>query len=706
MRFHASHERASRTAKRLRDVANDIIQPREPITLSTAQRALAAAWGYASWAELVQGSEDAPRSSLDEDSSPDLVATRAEDHAEALAKAFDVGLAIARAVVAEAGLTARIPPTRRREARRREVSGAGRAPGTAEGPVTSPNAYVRPAIRGIVDIGAVMAWAGACRASEVRFTVGRPVEAKVGEVAETLGPDDLSVADVESVVRYAYGEAGVDRVRSGHALAPWEVAVGLADGQSERFRMTVSTSLTLDDPELVSVTCRLVSGPSRERPGLLIARDASSGDDAWLTPARAREHVVLLGGTDAGRHSFMLALAAQHVGQGSACIVVDASGDPSRAGDYRAMARGHGKDLLVLDLRSEGSRSDTFNPFSTGGADALTRMVVALMDDTGGEGEMWQGRATAMFTGLMRALVHLRDNGLLDLDVGTIREHLDLRRIVDLTDRSKFPDMPREIVRSVSSYLTSLPGFQPEKGYRQAQATLDQHGFLQMQFTRIMGSMADVYGHVFMTPHADVDMTDVVVNRRVLLVTLPAMGRSKDEVANLGRIVVAAIGGVMREALGGEVEGVWDDIVDRRHSTSAAVSCGVILDEVGYYSVDGMDLMAAQARSLGFSMTYAARDARGMRSLQERHHGSVVGNANTKVVMAIDDNGTARLALEMAGKAFKPLDLADKAMPRAGRGSADGALRGIAPADLAALGDDEAYLVMPDGTVSRVKVGG
>ncbi|WP_456717778.1 MULTISPECIES: hypothetical protein [unclassified Bradyrhizobium] len=142
--------------------------------------------------------------------------------------------------------------------------------------------------------------------------------------------------------------------------------------------------------------------------------------------------------------------------------------------------------------------SNTLNPFTTGSSDALTQMVVSLMDDAPGDGAMWKGRAIAMLTGVMSALVWKRDVGLIGLNVGTIRENLNLKNIVELADPEKHPDMPDSVRVAVKAYLSSLPGYHQEKGAKQSITTLDQHGYLQMQFTRILGRLADVYGYIFL----------------------------------------------------------------------------------------------------------------------------------------------------------------------------------------------------------------
>jgi intracellular multiplication protein IcmO len=79
----------------------------------------------------------------------------------------------------------------------------------------------------------------------------------------------------------------------------------------------------------------------------------------------------------------------------------------------------------------------------------------------------------------------------------------------------------------------------------------------------------------------------------------------------------------------------------------------VILDEVGYYMVDGMDLMSAQARSLGFSLVFAGQDLHAMKRFNDKVFGSVQGNTNTKIIMRTEDPETAKLAVEAGGKALR-----------------------------------------------------
>ena len=59
--------------------------------------------------------------------------------------------------------------------------------------------------------------------------------------------------------------------------------------------------------------------------------------------------------------------------------------------------------------------------------------------------------------------------------------------------------------------------------------------------------------------------------------------------------------------LGDSVEGEIRDIVDSR-PTNAETPFLCILDEYGYYAVEGFAVVPAQARSLGFSVIFAGQD--------------------------------------------------------------------------------------------------
>lgn len=340
----------------------------------------------------------------------------------------------------------------------------------------------------------------------------------------------------------------------------------------------------------------------------------------------------------------LLSLAYNALVQGSGLIYVDGKGENVLFTKVFSMARTMGRedDVLCINYMT-GSRdvfgaqekklSNTLNPFSSGGSGGLTELVVSLMDDGGGGGDMWKGRAISLISAIMMALVYMRDQKEILLDVEAIREHLILDTIIKMYKTRK--DFPVHIRAALRAYLLSIPGFQ-ESAPKQNDTVMEQHGYLQMQFTKLLGSLSDQYGFIFKTNLGEVDFKDVVLNRRILVVLLPALEKSTDELANLGKIIVACLKQMMAQALGATVEGSYAEVVETK-PTNSPVPFMTVLDEYGYYAVKGSAVMPAQARSLGFSMIFAGQDLPAFEKASKEEAASIVANCNIKICMKLED---------------------------------------------------------------------
>lgn len=82
-----------------------------------------------------------------------------------------------------------------------------------------------------------------------------------------------------------------------------------------------------------------------------------------------------------------------------------------------------------------------------------------------------------------------------------------------------------------------------------------QHGYLQNQFNRMFGQLADVYGHIFRVRYGEIDLSDVVLQRRILVAMLPALEKSPDELASLGKLLIASLKTMLAVGLGARLEG-------------------------------------------------------------------------------------------------------------------------------------------------------
>jgi intracellular multiplication protein IcmO len=384
-----------------------------------------------------------------------------------------------------------------------------------------------------------------------------------------------------------------------------------------------------------------------------------SNEELWFNNSDLRTHVLIFGSTGSGKTETLVSMAFNSLVQASGFIYVDGKGDNSLFAKIFSMVRSVGRedDLLVINFMT-GARdiigaqqtrlSNTVNPFANGSSSMLSQLVVSLMDASSGEGsaDMWKGRAINFVESLMRILTVMRDNGHILLDANTIRQYFNLDKLEKIVVDNVFVtpngtnvslnDVPVEVIEPLKNYVFNLPGYTAKNKGRQAGEVLEQHGFITMQLTRVFGSLADTYGHIIRTNLAEVDLKDVVLNRRILVVLLPALEKSPEELANLGKVIIASLKAMMASGLGDSVEGKYRDIIERKPTNSPSPYV-CIMDEYGYYAVKGFAVVAAQARSLGFSAVFAGQDLPAFQKASKEEAASIGANCNIKICMKLED---------------------------------------------------------------------
>jgi len=420
------------------------------------------------------------------------------------------------------------------------------------------------------------------------------------------------------------------------------------------FRMPMrSGALDFNDPLPGSNKPRVARGI------YFFGNDIKTNDELWFNNDDMRTHVLIFGSTGSGKTEALLSMAFNALVQGSGFIYVDGKGDNSLFTKVFSMARRMGRedDMLLINFMTgardiigaqEKRLSNTMNPFSQGSSSMLTQLVTSLMDSGGGDsgGDMWKGRAIAFVEALMRVLVYMRDQGHILLDANTIRNYFGLTRLEGIVlDKSFMRDnqepvslneTPESILEPLKNYVINLPGYDMNRKGKQVSQVLEQHGFITMQLTRVFGSLADAYGHIIRTNLPEVDMKDVVLNRRILVVLLPALEKSPDELANLGKVIIASLKAMMAAGLGEDVEGSYRDVILRK-PTNAPTPFLCILDEYGYYAVKGFAVVPAQARSLGFSTVFAGQDLPAFQKASKEEAASIGANTNIKICMKLED---------------------------------------------------------------------
>lgn len=388
--------------------------------------------------------------------------------------------------------------------------------------------------------------------------------------------------------------------------------------------------------------------------------ESGSNKELWFTDSDMRTHILIFGTTGAGKTESLLSLAYNSFVQGSGLIYVDGKGENALYIKVFAMARAMGRedDLLFINYMTgskdvfgpqEQKLSNTVNPFSTGNSGALIQLLVSLMSTGEKGGDMWSDRAASLAGAVLMTLVYMRDQKEILLDVEVIRQYLTLDVLLALY--KKRTDFPPHIRDALRGYFVSIPGYQDGKTKQEA-TVLEQHGFLQMQFSKILGSLSDEYGFIYRSRLGEVDFQDVVLRRRILVVLLPALEKSPDELGNLGKIVIACVRMMMASALGNTVEGSNKEVIGRK-PTTAKMPFMTIFDEYGYYAVRGAAVMAAQGRSIGFSLIYAGQDLPAFEKASKEEAASIVANCIIKICMKLEDPGaTFELFDKAAGEAL------------------------------------------------------
>lgn len=403
------------------------------------------------------------------------------------------------------------------------------------------------------------------------------------------------------------------------------------------------------------------SGKANKSRGIcFFGNKKTTNEELWFANEDMRTHVLIFGSTGSGKTQALMSLAFNALVQGSGFLYVDGKGDNSVFASIFSMVRFMGRedDILLISFMTgardivgaqEKRLSNTMNPFCTGSSSMLTELVVSLMDSGSqgsSDGDMWKGRAMVFVAALFKILVYMRDQGKILLDANSIRSYFDLTKLEAIGLDKVFPrdnqdpvplaDAPDVVLEPIMNYLITLPGFDRGKKGKQSSTVFEQHGFITMQLTRVFGSLADTYGHIIRTNLAEVDLKDVVLNRRILIVLLPALEKSPEELSNLGKVIIASLKAIMASGLGEGVEGSYRDVIGRK-ITNAPTPYMCILDEYGYYAVKGFAVVPAQARSLGFSVIFAGQDLPAFQKASKEEAASIGANTNIKICMKLED---------------------------------------------------------------------
>lgn len=422
----------------------------------------------------------------------------------------------------------------------------------------------------------------------------------------------------------------------------------------------------------------------------------------YLTDPMMREHLLAIGTTGAGKTEFILSMVAQAMAQGSSAVLVDGKGDVKTLARMHAIARRLGVEemLRVLNFGTNtpenfyfpGSNrqvkydlSCSFVPFAIGDAQQHNEMMSSLMSDSGGGGgggDMWKGRAESMMSTLLTVAHYFRDNYGMPLTTHRLTDMMPLDQFDTYLGKNAqgeplkvylpppldmHVELPHDTAAhtAVRQYLDSLPGYHAPNGRAKAD---EQHGYLTMQFTNILGLFNLTYGHIMGFDVGEINLYDILVNRRSLYVLIPTMEKSMSSCRNLGKVIVNQIRQAIGKTFGAGIQGERSVLLDAR-ATNAETPVMVILDEYGTYAVEGFGDSIALVRAAGVSIMIAVQDWASLMRVDGKGQeaGRVWGNTNSKIFLKIEDTKeTTEIAVKRGGEGY--------VLEQEGRETTDGVL--------------------------------
>ncbi|MGK9450275.1 TraM recognition domain-containing protein [Acidithiobacillus caldus] len=400
------------------------------------------------------------------------------------------------------------------------------------------------------------------------------------------------------------------------------------------------------------------------------------GRPVWLSDSMARSHFYFMGTTGAGKTTALLStVVVNALTQGSGLVFIDGKADIKTFHDLYTFAALYGRedDIRIINYVT-GNRdvfdtptfkiSSTYNPFAQESAGTIQEMLKSMIDSGEGGDKMWEGQAGALVSGSVPAFVYMRDKFNFPLSPRTYRKGLDLHVLFQIAFHGKVfnseanlvdGEIPAHVLGPLRGFLSLIPGFIDEnmdtKKLPPGNDYINQYGYRIMQLTDVLGLLADQFGYISGADVGEIDWQDVIMNRRIVWVALPALEKSEASIQSLGKIVTANIKGMVSAILGSSIERAGGAAEERR-STEADHPFYLIMDEKASYIVSGEDAILSQARSLGICTSIATQDHDRIELSDQKYAAAVESNTTNKIGMFLESKKTIQMLIERAGKAY------------------------------------------------------
>jgi hypothetical protein len=452
--------------------------------------------------------------------------------------------------------------------------------------------------------------------------------------------------------------------------------------------------------------------PKAHASQFLLGYSTDTGEPIYIEESYAKRHLLNVGMTGAGKSVLGMSFMYQQIQRGGGLLFIDGKLDADNIKMLWqfACAAGRECDFRIINP-GDPDNSNTYNPILFGDPDEISSRALALIpsSESSPGADFYRQEANQGITTLVSALQQA------DLAYNMIDLSVLLMNTVALEElQRRLAQSPRG---AKSKERDNLALFLNK--YRAPDPRTGKIGIniakLRDTFGGIGGRLhmfgTGKFGQVMNTYDPEVRMFDAIMDRSIVYIALPTMGKT-EAATNLGKMIL----GDLRTAIS------WIQALPVEYRPNPSFL--IFMDELGGYATPALSRPFEQARSANCTLYGSIQSYANLEAVSKEFKQIVMDNTWTKIYSKLGGSDTATTAAENIGMDKKiTRSLSDtesdsesasflRATPESSKSSAKGLAIGerevedfaVSPDDLRKLDIGEVVITYGGGRLFNVRV--